>query len=111
MAGFFTPEDVDRFLEAQRAAHARLTCGPNEHLTLNDLREMKIQPQDTVAAFRNLLADPKARSRRLAFVVSGTLAKAQLMRALEGRPVACFTDELEAEQWLFAGEGATDYAA
>src|SRR5690242_6327843 len=85
MAGLFTPADITAFLEGRRQAHARLRCAPNRHLTLNDLRGMKIQLQEGVAMFRELLADPAYRSRRLAFVASQTLARSQLMRALDGR--------------------------
>ncbi len=102
MAGLFTLDDVEAFLEARREAHAALGCAPNAHLTLNDLRGMKIQLQEVVAAFRELLAVPEFPSRRLAFVAGPTLARSQLMRALDGRDARCFEDLAEAEAWLFA---------
>ncbi|HMG45834.1 MAG TPA: hypothetical protein VK614_00035 [Allosphingosinicella sp.] len=104
MAGLFLPASVARFVAARAEAHARLACGPNRHLTLTDIRAIKIQPQDTVAAFHLVLADPALRSRRLAFVASPTLARSQLMRALIGRDGRCFEDPKAAEAWLFAGE-------
>jgi hypothetical protein len=107
MAGLFEPADVAGFLAARAAAHAELGGGPNRHLTLNDIREMKIQPQLTVAAFHQLLADPAHRSRRLAFVASPTLARNQLRRALAGRDSRCFVTVAEAEAWLFAEEPGT----
>lgn len=107
MAGLFLDTGLEAFVEARRAAHAQLACPPNRHLTLNDVRAMKIQPQATVAAFHDLLADPAYRSRRLAFVVGPTLARSQLMRALAGRDSRCFTEIEAAEAWLFAGEDAT----
>lgn len=102
MSGFFTPADIDAFYRARAAEHARLTCGPNQHLTLNDLRDMKVQAQDAVAAFGDLLADPAWRSRKLAFVVDRTLARSQLMRALNGRDAKYFEDLADAEKWLLA---------
>jgi hypothetical protein len=103
MSGLFTTADIGAFLEARQKAHAELACAPNQHVTLNDLRGMKIQPQDAVAAFRLMLSDPAYRSRRLAFVISQTLARSQLARALNGRDhVRCFDDVGEAEAWLFA---------
>lgn len=104
MAGLFTRADVDAFLKERQRAHAQLACGPNQHLTLNDLRNMKIQSQEGVAMFREMLADPAYRSRRLAFVASQTLARSQLMRALDGREARCFDNVEEAEAWLFAEE-------
>lgn len=104
MAGLFTHADISAFLEARRRAHDELRCAPNRHLTLNDLRGMKIQSQEGVAAFRDLLADPAYRSRRLAFVAAPTLARSQLMRALDGRDARCFDDPEEAEAWLLREE-------
>jgi len=101
MGGLFTPECVARFLAARHAAHAALGCARNQHLTLNDVRAMKIQPQETVATFHALLADPAYRSRRLAFVAGPTLVRSQLMRALAGRHSRCFGTVAEAEAWLF----------
>ena len=108
MAGLFTPEDIRDFYEARRAAHAKLTCGRNEHLTINDLRSMKIQPQESVAEFQQMLGAPEYRSRRLAFVIGRTLARSQLQRALSGRGAGtrCFDSVAEAEAWLFHGSMA-----
>jgi hypothetical protein len=103
MAGFFTPEDIETFLAERAKAHARLTCAPNQHLTLNDLRGMKIQAQESVEMFRTMLADPAYRSRRLAFVMGRTLARTQLNRALDQRYARCFEDTATAEAWLFSG--------
>lgn len=104
MSGFFTCEDIDAFLKERAVAHLRLSCGPNQHLTLNDLREMKIQSRESVEAFRAMLADPVYRSRRLAFVIGRTLARTQLERALDRRYARCFEDTWVAEAWLLTGE-------
>ena len=100
MAGFFTPDDIRDFLAARREAHRALRCGPNQHLTINDLRDMKIQPQQSVDEFRALLADPEFHSRRLAFVIDRTLARSQLERAIAGRNARCFDHPVPAEAWL-----------
>jgi hypothetical protein len=67
---------------------------------------MKILPQETVAAFCTLLADPTSRARRIAFVVAPTLVRSQLTRALAGRDSRCFADPVEAEAWLLEGDEA-----
>ena len=102
MAGFYTLEDIRAFLEARKKAHDALGCAPNAHLTLNDIRGMTGQPNTTVDAFAEMLAAPEYRSRRLAFVVSPTLARTQVMRALDRRAAQCFEDLWRAEAWLFA---------
>ncbi|MDB5704848.1 MAG: hypothetical protein JWN66_1964 [Sphingomonas bacterium] len=104
--GFFSAEDVDGFLEARRIAHGRLRCGPNQHLTINDVSGMKIQSQEIVAAFRDMLSAPDYRSRKLAFVTGPTLARSQLMRALVNRTARCFDDQRAAEAWLFTADEA-----
>jgi hypothetical protein len=106
MGGFFTHDDIAEFVESRRVAHAQLGCARNHHVTLNDLRGMKIQSQDIVEAFRDMLAEPSFRSRRLAFVVSPTLARTQLLRAVAGRDVRFFEDSVQAEAWLLAADDA-----
>ena len=102
MSGLFSLDDIAAFIEARREAHAELHCPPNAHVTLNDIRGMKIQPQETVAAFQAMLAAPEYRSRRLAFIVPTTLTRNQLMRALASRGGGrSFEDPEAAEAWLF----------
>lgn len=108
MTGMFTLADVRAFVEARREAHRALGLPKNAHLTLNDVRQMMIQPQDTVGAFYEMLADPDYRSRRLAFVTAPTLVRGQLRRALGGRDDArCFADTVQAEAWLLQAESGT----
>lgn len=106
MSGFFTPADIEGFLAARRVAHRELRCGINQHLTLNDVRDMKIQSQESVEAFRVMLADSEFRSQRLAFIVSPTLARTQLVRAIDQRVARVFEDAWEAEVWLLGQQGA-----
>lgn len=100
MSGFFTLPDIQKFMEARREAHAALGCAPNQHITLNDIRGMTAQPQTIVDAFEKMLAAPESRSRRLAFVVSPTLARSQAFRAIASRRVKWFSDPAAAETWL-----------
>jgi hypothetical protein len=104
MSGFFRSADIAAFLEARRVAHGKLRCAPNAHLTINDIRAMDIQSHDVVDAFREMLAAPEYRSRRLAFVVGYTLARSQAIRAIESREARWFEDPVKAEAWLFADD-------
>ena len=110
MGGFFTQGDMLAFLAARRDAHSKLRCAVNQHVTLNDLRDMKIQSQEMVDAFRAVLADPLYRSRRLAFVVSPTLARTQVVRALANRQARIFEDFWSAESWLFSPQEEAEAA-
>lgn len=102
LAGFFEPKDVARFTAARDEAHQRLRCGPNQHVTLVDIRGMHIQSQDSVTEFTRLLSRPDHASKRIAFVVTQSLARLQLRRAATGRGAGYFTDDPPAaEAWLF----------
>ena len=106
LTGLFQPKDVSAFLEVRREAHAQLTCAPGQHVTLTDLRRVKILPRETVGAWAAHLSDPLTRVRRLAFVVGPTLVLRQLTRALDGRDdhnIRCFADVAVAEAWLLEG--------
>ncbi len=109
MSGFFSLADIEDFLVAREEAHAALRCGPNQHLTLNDVSEMKIQSQEIVSAFQAMLSAPEQRSRRLAFIARSTLARGQLMRAAAGRDVRCFDDVASAQAWLLAPDEEADF--
>ena len=102
LSGFFSEADVQSFVDARNEAHRALRCGSNQHLTLVDIRDMKIQAQEMVGAFQQVLASPEYHSRALAFVVSPTLARTQLMRAVNGRDVCFFEREADAMAWLLA---------
>lgn len=104
LGGFFTAADVPSFIAERDAAHRKLKCAPNAHVTMTDVREMNIQPQDTVNAFRNLLSDKRHQSRKVAFVVASSLARMQLIRAAEGRVARLFGSPEEAEEWLFSSD-------
>jgi len=106
LAGFFEPADVERFVADRNDAFGQLTCGPDQHLALVDARHVKIQQQDAVEAFQALLANPPLRSRKLAFVVSHSLACKQLQRAAAGRDARFFHSVAEAEAWLLGRESA-----
>ncbi len=102
MSGFFATEDIVRFVAARDQSHRLLTCGPNQHGTLVDIRGMKIQSQDSVESFKHVLNNPRFASKRLAIVVAQSLARMQIKRAASTRE-ACYFDSVEqAEAWLLA---------
>jgi hypothetical protein len=111
MSGFFAADDIGGFLAQRDAAHARLTCGPNDHCTITDVRDMKIQAQDIVGMFQDMLADPAYRSRRLAFVTAPTLARPQLLRAIGARGARVFDTVEAAEAWVLAAQDDAAVAA
>jgi hypothetical protein len=103
MSGFFFPSDVERFRHARDEAHLLLRSLPNQHLTIVDIREMKVQAQETVAAFQAVLGEKRHHGRRLAIVAGSSLARSQAKRASQ-RVVAYFAAVEEAEQWLLQSD-------
>jgi len=100
MSGFFSPKDIARFTAERDAAHLQLRCGPNQHVTLVDIRGMQIQLQGSVAEFQKVLSNPRTAGKRIGFVVAQSLARHQLRRAADGRVAEFFTSEDEALRWL-----------
>jgi len=98
MSGFFDEADVHRFSARYREMLLKLRA-PG-HLTLVDIRNMKIQPQAVVEAFSSLLASADVRSRRLAFVCNSTLARLQAQRLTDREGVKFFDNEADAETWI-----------
>ncbi|WP_440843426.1 hypothetical protein [Sphingomonas sp. 22176] len=111
MSGFFAIEDIVRFVAARDQAHHLLKSAPNAHVTLVDIRGMKIQSQDSVESFRHVLNNPKFASRRLAIVVAQSLARLQIKRAAGERDARYFDSVEGAEAWLLAPDAAPAEAA
>lgn len=108
LTGFFSPADVARFVEARDAAHRQLRSLPNQHVTLVDIRSMQIQSQEAVQEFQLVMSSPETASRRIAFVVSKSLARIQAQRAAVHRPANYFANVEDAEEWLVAEEAAVN---
>lgn len=101
MSGFFSPADVEQFAADRNQAHRLLRSASNQHVTLIDMRRMEIQSQESVVAFQRVLSDPATISRKIAFVVTRSLARLQIKRAAADRRAGYFEDDLAAaERWL-----------
>ncbi|KQN25166.1 hypothetical protein ASE86_02600 [Sphingomonas sp. Leaf33] len=103
MAGFFSLDDVARYRAAMTEASRALGGDPGQQRLLCDISEMRIQSQQVVEAFRENMADPLYARRRIAFVVSPTLARTQVQRAMGNRTARLFLAREEAEGWLAEG--------
>lgn len=104
IGGFFAQPNIDAFENARNVAHRELRCGPNQHITLVDMREMVIQSQEAIVGFQRVLNNHATKSKRIAIVTSKTLARMQVERAGERRDVQFFSGEpKEAREWLLAG--------
>lgn len=111
MAGFFTPADVEAFAMEVHAKLAQLGLPANQHLMLCDVRKMRIQTQEIVGAFSNIVGHPRFRSKRLAFITGSSLSRLQAKRLGNREGVAYFSDALEGENWLFDDQHSAAIAA
>jgi hypothetical protein len=102
MEGFFSEQDVAAFSIAQDEAYRRLRCEPNQHVTLVDMRGMRIQARDSVTAFQRRMNNPKIAARKIAFVVAKSLARMQIKRATEGLTSQLFSSDSDARAWLLS---------
>lgn len=101
LSGLFDSETFARFVADRGLAFARLTCSPNEHLTLVDLTNCLLQPQMLASAFQHMMSDQCTRSRRMAFVFGASPARMQVRRILAQRDdIGLFVTEDEAMAWL-----------
>lgn len=103
LAGFFDRETLERFAAEKAVAIASLGRAPNQHVTLCELIDCKLQAQDVVGAFARLIADPRSRARKLALVTDSPLGRMQLRRII-GDHARIFDTRVEAERWLVSGE-------
>lgn len=104
VGGFFVDDKIEALRLTLAATLRTLTCKPNQHVTLCDIRAMKIQAQDAVSAFSDLVNDPGLRSRRLAFVTATSLARVQARRLTDRPGVGFFADAATAKAWLFEAD-------
>lgn len=104
LGGFFERDEFVRFKAALLDAHRQLPCRANTHRALTDIRDMKIQSQEMVQAFQQLLAAPEHQAARTGFIVASSLARTQLVRAVDKREVRYFQNADEAEAWILAEE-------
>ncbi|WP_375392753.1 hypothetical protein [uncultured Sphingomonas sp.] len=106
LAGFFRPDDLAGFDRVRRAALDRLRCGLNQHDTIVDVHDLRLQTQAMVEAFRDIIAAPETQARRLAIVTGDAAVRMQVRRVIERDAIRCFADIGAAEDWLAAPAGS-----
>ena len=100
LSGFFDVAGVAAFEAQRRRGLATLRCGPNRHVTLLDVSGCRIQTQEVVARFADMLRDRRWAARALAIVVGSSIARMQLRRILDRDEIGWFATVAEAEAWL-----------
>lgn len=104
LSGFFTIDDVQRWIADRRAALSQIAVGPGQHIVLTDIRDCKVLSQEVHAAIGAATNDPRWRACRVAIVVDGALARMQAQRMFSVDHAKCFEDPEQALAWLLETE-------
>ena len=104
MAGVFSVEGALACAAAKEAAVDSLGPPYDDHSSLVDIRDLRVQPQEIFAVFTNFVATTKHKSRKIAIVGGEGTARMQFRRVAESAPMRAdmrfFTDGDEARDWL-----------
>jgi hypothetical protein len=106
MSGGFTLEDARQCAAAKEAAVTSLGPPYDDHSTLLDIRDFRVQPQEIFAIFTNFVATTEHKSRKIAIVGGEGTARMQFRRVAEREPLRddmrFYTAVDEARDWLGA---------
>ena len=104
MSGVFAVDEAHACAAAKEAAVDSLGPPYDDHSSLVDIRDLRLQPQEIFAVFTNFVATTKHKSRRIAIVGGEGTARMQFRRVAERAPLRdhmrFFTDTDEARDWL-----------
>ena len=107
MIGGFDMESARACAAAKEAAVDSLGPPYDDHSSLVDVRDLRVQPQDIFAIFTSFVARTRHKSRKIAIVGGEGTARMQFRRVAEREPLRdnmrFFTALREAREWLGAG--------
>jgi hypothetical protein len=115
MGGVLSIQEAHACAAAKERAVVSLGIPYDDHSTLLDIRDLRLQPQEIFAIFTNFVATTKYKSRRIAIVGGEGTARMQFRRVAERTPLRddmrFFTSVEDARQWLRdEGSGLGDAA-
>ena len=107
MSGDFDLESARACAAAKEAAVDSLGPPYEDHSTLLDIRDFRVQPQQIFAIFTNFVRTTKRKSRKIAIVGGEGTARMQFRRVAEREPLRddmrFFTEIGAARMWLANG--------
>ena len=107
MSGFFSMEEATRLYEDEQRAVASLS--PQGHyVLLIDLSALKLQSQDVIARFQDMLNDAPRTASRIALVTGESVARMQARRLADRVRLRLFDRRAEAMAWLQQGDTAEE---
>lgn len=100
LAGFMTPDDVQRIAAEEQAAVRTLGVPSGTHNFLVDARALDTQAADVVALVQHTTDTVPLKPRRLAIIARYGLNKMQARRMIGDREIGLFDSEEEALAYL-----------
>ena len=104
ISGVLSIDDARACAAAKEAAVESLGPPYDDHSTLLDVRDFRVQTQDVFAIFTDFVAMTKHKSRKIAILGGEGTARMQFRRVAEREPLRegmrYFTDAGEARTWL-----------
>ncbi len=100
LAGFMTPDDVQRIAAEEQVAVQGLNVPSGTHLFLIDARALEIQAAEVVALVQHTTDTIPIKPRRLAIVARYGLNKMQVRRMIGEREIGLFDNEEDAVAYL-----------
>ena len=100
LAGFLTPDDVQRIAAEEQAAVQSLGVPSGTHNFLIDVRALDIQAADVIALVQHTTDAVPLKPRRLAILARYGLNKIQTRRTIGDREIGLFDTEDEALAYL-----------
>ncbi len=111
LKGVLSIDEAHACAAAKEAAVESLGPPFDDHSTLLDIRDLRLQPQEIFAIFTNFVATTKHKSRKIAIVGGEGTARMQFRRVAERAPLRddmrFFTEAGEARSWLL-GDAANE---
>jgi hypothetical protein len=108
MSGVFSVDEALACAAAKEAEVDRLGPPYDDHSTLVDIRDLRLQPQEIFAIFTNFVATTKHKSRKIAIIAGHGTARMQFRRVAERAPLRddmrFFNAVEEARAWLLEDE-------
>jgi hypothetical protein len=100
--GFWSPAEIDDHFDELRDLIERMRTVRSDVRILVDLRESGAQSPETIVRISARIAAAYRDGDRIAMVLSSSLAKLQMKRAIQNLQHEMFVSPKAAEQWLMA---------
>ena len=101
-SGFWTQEDMDRYVAALPAMLAKARRAEGRATLLADISDAAVQTQDVIDRISEFTAEMFTAEDKIAIVIPSMIMKMQMRRGVKGAQLQIFASKDEAKDWLRA---------